>query len=456
VNLELLSQGQNGLLIIRGERGDDIMRFTERAFQLAATATPAERHRINGHFQHTRTGTPEDPEKVAKAAAAWEALAALQPDDDAVMVLLQNCYRVLGRERDAASLDLRLAEARPRNIVVNFRVAMRMLREGNFDAARRYALRAESALSPGMPSSLGTPPLVTSSASIRLFPAYIAWLEDNPREVLNSLDQVAATADRLTEAERREIRMRLWPLYAAIGRIRQAEPIVNDVRPRDLKDVAGMLAADMSKADFLEHSGDVTRLRELVAQWRDPLPDDVDPALAARATYFIRVGRFDAAERDLAWSTRRFKQLGWPTVVNLTFDAEIELARGRPDAAIALLHQARNPDAELGFGQYARAATLALALEATGKVAEAAAALEEAGKNRIGAVNGNMAIPFANALNRWTRGRAQLARLYRKNGQTGEAEAVESQLLKLLAVADADYPLLLELRGRTGAPTRAD
>jgi Domain of unknown function (DUF1897) len=54
------------------------------------------------------------------------------------------------------------------------------------------------------------------------------------------------------------------------------------------------------------------------------------------------------------------------------------------------------------------------------------------------------------------RGRAQLAALYRKNGQIREAEAVEAQLLKLLAVADADYPLLLELRGRAGTPTRAD
>jgi Flp pilus assembly protein TadD len=51
------------------------------------------------------------------------------------------------------------------------------------------------------------------------------------------------------------------------------------------------------------------------------------------------------------------------------------------------------------------------------------------------------------------RGRAQLARLYRKNGQFREAEAIEAQLLKLLAVADPDYPLLKELQARQSQST---
>ena len=95
------------------ERAPHVMRYTERAFQLADTATPLERLRIMGHFHHTRTGTPQEPEKVAQSASAWEALSALQPDDEAVMTLLQNCYRVLGRARDATALDFRLAEHGP-------------------------------------------------------------------------------------------------------------------------------------------------------------------------------------------------------------------------------------------------------------------------------------------------------------------------------------------------------
>jgi hypothetical protein len=46
----------------------------------------------------------------------------------------------------------------------------------------------------------------------------------------------------------------------------------------------------------------------------------------------------------------------------------------------------------------------------------------------------------------WLRSYAQLARLYRKTGQDQKAIAVENRLLKLLAVADADHPLLKELK----------
>ncbi len=44
-------------------------------------------------------------------------------------------------------------------------------------------------------------------------------------------------------------------------------------------------------------------------------------------------------------------------------------------------------------------------------------------------------------------GDAQLARLYRKSGEA-RAREIEARLLKLLAAADADHPLVLELRSR--------
>jgi hypothetical protein len=52
---------------------------------------------------------------------------------------------------------------------------------------------------------------------------------------------------------------------------------------------------------------------------------------------------------------------------------------------------------------------------------------------------------------KWMNARAQLAGLYHKAGREPEAHAVEDHLLKLLAVADPDYPLLLELKARVAA-----
>ncbi len=140
-----------------GGRAEEILPNSERAFQLAATATPQERYRIIAGYYHqraNRNNTPGHAEtrKIHRCSPRqsprMKRCSALQPDDDGVMVLLRNCYRVLGRERDTAWMNLRLADARPRNVGVNLDVAKQLAREGNFDGARRYAARAASALSP--------------------------------------------------------------------------------------------------------------------------------------------------------------------------------------------------------------------------------------------------------------------------------------------------------------------
>ena len=46
----------------------------------------------------------------------------------------------------------------------------------------------------------------------------------------------------------------------------------------------------------------------------------------------------------------------------------------------------------------------------------------------------------------WLRNRLQLAKLYRRAGRTEDAHAVEAELSNLLALADADHPILVELR----------
>ncbi len=45
----------------------------------------------------------------------------------------------------------------------------------------------------------------------------------------------------------------------------------------------------------------------------------------------------------------------------------------------------------------------------------------------------------------WLRTRLELAKLYRSVGRVDEARVVEADLRKLLALADPDHPILLEL-----------
>lgn len=46
----------------------------------------------------------------------------------------------------------------------------------------------------------------------------------------------------------------------------------------------------------------------------------------------------------------------------------------------------------------------------------------------------------------WIRNRLELARLYRGVGRVEDARAIEADLLKLLALADSDHPVVRELR----------
>ena len=59
-----------------------------------------------------------------------------------------------------------------------------------------------------------------------------------------------------------------------------------------------------------------------------------------------------------------------------------------------------------------------------------------------------LAAVLLTAVNLWVRANAHLARLYRRNGQEDKSRAVETNLLQLLAAADADHPLLVELDRR--------
>jgi hypothetical protein len=46
----------------------------------------------------------------------------------------------------------------------------------------------------------------------------------------------------------------------------------------------------------------------------------------------------------------------------------------------------------------------------------------------------------------WIAAQADLARLYRQTGRGREAEPIEAELRRLLAVADPDHPVLRQLR----------
>ena len=452
--------------LTHGGRRDEGLVHAERAFLLADSATPQERYAITatlhslkvrmGQLRQRRPGelSVAERQEVEKATAAMEALFALQPDHYSHRSNLRIAYRLLGRQRDIAWMNLRHADVRPWSVGVNFEVANQLLREWNIDGARRYGAHAASALSPG--SSAADPDL---AASVRLFHAYVAWLQDDPGQTLRALNEVAASAEKVPDGERRQLYLRLWPMYAALGRLREAERAIEPARPAESVDLVNTMLVDMARADLFADRGDLARLREFAATaWHAPLPGTGRAVLARRVPFLIQAGWLDAAERDLEWFKRRTADPSeWPPAAparqiqpfHASSAAAVELARGRPVEAVVRLRQLmpairEAPPPVFTFGgsqgQFA-AMTLATALEAIGNIPEAITTLEQAVNDRVG-------VTIGNTPNRWLRTSAQLARLYRKSGQEDKARAIEAHLLKLLAVADADHPLVAELARR--------
>ena len=147
------------------------------------------------------------------------------------------------------------------------------------------------------------------------------------------------------------------------------------------------------------------------------------------------------SSRSTAQGSRGFRG------IYLDHHGALELARGRSERAIELLRQSiaiktnHLPGLASSNGHYT-IAQLASALDTVGQFDEAIALLTGAGDRR-----GEVAA--FGTFDSWMLNRARLARLYRKTGNVGNAEGVEAHLLKLLALADPDFPLLKELRARS-------
>lgn len=94
---------------------------------------------------------------------------------------------------------------------------------------------------------------------------------------------------------------------------------------------------------------------------------------------------------------------------------------------------------------YAASESLAAAYEQQNDLPASLRALEEGCREEeAGNVAGTVARVF------WLRIKSRLAQLYRKLGRVEDAKRVEAELLRLLAYADTDHPILRQLKEPTG------
>ncbi len=251
----------------------------------------------------------------------------------------------------------------------------------DINEARRVAERAAKVITPEMATA--HPDEV---AWIQLFAVHDLWVRGEIEPALKELDRWAQTIDSREGREREALARNIGNCYLSFGKLRAAEEVFQRLPENDY-DRNEFLAEAASAA------GDKAKFRKHLSKLK--------PGLNT-ALLLARAGFADEAQ-ELLSERKKSNDYETPTVQVLvrTVEGEIALSRGRTTDAISLLQEAV-PDVRWNNSSYffIESESLADALERHGDL---------------------------------------------KLGRPEEAEKVEAQLSKMLAYADPEHPILLQL-----------
>jgi len=406
---------------------DSYRSVAKTAFDLADTTTDREQFWIRGSY-YDLTNQP------ALAIGQYEALVRRYPDDFWGARNLMTTYQNVGRMEDAADLAGKIADARPNDFTSNVDAANVLLLRRSFTPAWPYMVRSRALLD-SLSADIRDG---TTRSYVALSPVHELWVQGRITEAANLFDQLA-----LSPEVKRDISGRLegdWTLRyigtlnMMFGRLRLAEAAYSQIRQDNLR---ALCLAELSVA-----RGDLPAVVESLQHYTG--------SDFAAISYLVRAGNLDAARRLLAivnanqvreeWSEEdRSQNSRWAA-------SEIEQVNGN----VAAIQQALRigvPWARRmsGVRAYLYSETLARAatpIDAT----RAATILEETGTRWATAYTYDGDSAYF-----WMRTQLLLADIYRIIGQPSKARSIEMNLLSRLAVADADFPLLVELQRRKNA-----
>jgi tetratricopeptide (TPR) repeat protein len=390
---------------------DERASHVDRALADATQATDAERLDITGRAYYLRGMQASDPAArqrwFEQAIGALEALQQLQMPSDSANSLLVRLYRRTDRAAEAIALQRRLADAQPTTLEKQVAAAQGLLEVGDVAGAQQYIRRARASKADSAAVPVWLP----------FYDAHEAWLRGDVREALRLADAAAADTAALSGVQRHEATVHAFSLYVTLGRLRQAERIVT--RFPDLQEQPFFVANVLSQRDDRE------ALRAFLLQHFN------GPAARRVGSLWLEVGELDIARRAIADSPL------------LYYHGQLALAEGRIAEAIRLLELSLTRDRVVGDPNRSRVARkLAQAFRAAGDLPRAVEALERDFRDRASRIAG------AASGYDWLKSADALADLYRVDGRVTDAERVEAEIRKLLAVADEDHPIARRMRSR--------
>jgi tetratricopeptide (TPR) repeat protein len=390
----------------------------DRALALATQTTERERLHITGMYQLGH----EQPEK---ALATWEALARIDPDNWLAHQYMSVLYYGLRRIPEALREAEKVAELRPHDFrIAVFTAQSCVLWGGDPNRARPYVERAR-ALWPAQESSFSSEPRISNlppeharaAAWVFLFPAYERWRAGDIAGMLSVLRQVLDSKLLPSPVDRDALLTIAIGLTMSAGRLHEARELAESESQDRVRELHLAVLADALD--------DVPELRRHMR--RVPLNGE------DRALRFVRAGLYSEAESIMG---RVNDSEGYTD----TARGELALRRGRvPEAIEALQRGVDRASTHTLSELYLGAESLASALERQNRHDEALKALEAAAAQEPRYTRTGPSGAF------WLRVLARLSRAYRERGRTTDAEAVDSRLRRLLAFADPDHPLLVQL-----------
>ena len=387
----------------------------QRAFELAESSSDRERLFIAATYDEMVLRDPD------KSYEAYEGLLRLYPDDYWGTNNLIFLYKRAGRLDQVAPLEVRMADLRPNDVELNARAAwVKATGENNWEGARRYLARASSLI-----AAEGENPNTDQQLRtwVWLFPAFADWTANKLAVAHAELVQIE-TANSLDPVD-------LAFFHLAFGELAVAENTC--LRERNSR------AGEECLAIVAFARGDLQGVKAHL-QRAESKPGDGIPAGSTASLLLVRVGLVSDAEHIL----HRERP---PTDPRL-LEGEIALGRGETVKGVSLLEEG------LEFGRtrvslpyFVAAESLARLYEKEGKLEDALRILRNASEQKVQSYRDPM-VGTGMVAGYWLIAELDMADLYRKMGRAAEAEKLEAGLLKMLAYADADHPILRELQKR--------
>ncbi len=381
----------------------------QRAFELADSTSDRERYFILGSYYQRYVKDQE------KAIAAYELLVRLYPDDYWGVNNLSAAYRAAGRYGQVSDLIARRAELRPHDFNSNVKAWYFFDNRRDSVQAQRYLERSRRLVTPELRSRFPEDTIDLEAAE-----ASQALRAGDVDQALRETDRLAGTYNSRSAETRGALAAAVSDLYVTLGRLRSSKEWTNRFTDEGLRLV--FLAA------LAEERGDRAAMREPLRQ-QIALKVALGPGTAGR---LARAGML-AEARELIG---RFEKMQRPSADIQYAKGELGLAQGNAKAATPLLRKALSDYRDFGDPvAFMAAEALSRALEQQGNLTEAIEALQS----------------LEDQKRLEMRARFRLAKLYRKAGRGNEAQRIEADLLRRLAIADPDYPILVALKARQRA-----